>query len=262
MARKARVRAKSGVYHVVIQSASHKEFFRDEEDYLQFVLTLTTKMRKDTEDGKDLPSCALYAYCLLPSHVHLLIKEDLEDISMILKRIGSSYVHYYNRKYGNDGTLFKGRFKSEPVEDETRLQELIGYIHQNPLWHGVAQDWGRYGYSSLHEYVGKESALPMLCKRPEGLLQMQDEELQRLMAAPVAKQVQAIEAKEPQEPKPSDAQVWILIMKLVGVSNRTDFQGLPDATRRETLVELRKRGASVRQLERLTGIGRGVIQYL
>lgn len=262
MARKARIRSKSGVYHVVIQSASHKEFFRDEEDYLQFVLTLTTKMRKDTEDGKDAPSCALYAYCLLPSHVHLLIKEDLEDISMILKRIGSSYVHYYNRKYGNDGTLFKGRFMSEPVEDEARLHELIRYIHQNPLWHGVEQDWGQYRYSSLHEYMGGESPLPMLCVRPERLQQMSEEELQRLLAAPVTKQMQAIEATVPSEPKPSDAQVWILIMKLVGVSNRTDFQGLPDSTRRETLVELRKRGASVRQLERLTGVGRGVIQYL
>ena len=62
---------------MVIQSASHKEFFRDEEDYRQFLMTLDMKTRTDTEDEKDVPSCVLYAYCLLPTHVHLLIKEAL-----------------------------------------------------------------------------------------------------------------------------------------------------------------------------------------
>lgn len=262
MARKARVRAKSGVYHVVIQSASLKEFFRDEEDYLQFILTLDTKMRTDTEDETDIPSGALYAYCLLPTHVHLLIKEDIEDISMIMKRIGSSYVHYMNRKYGVDGTLFKGRFKSEPVEDEGQLYELIRYIHQNPKWHRLVEDLDDYRYSSWHEYVGGESRLPNLCSRPEGLAPMTEGELRDFLSAPLSADTYFIESTEPSKPKPSDAQVWILTMKMAGVNNRRDFQRLPDGTRRETLSNLRKQGASVRQLEKLTGVGRGVIQNL
>ena len=241
LARKARVRSKTGVYHVVIQSASHKEFFRDEEDYRQFLLTLDMKTRTDTEDEKDVPSCVLYAYCLLPTHVHLLIKEDLEDISMILKRIGSSYVHYFNRKYGVDGTLFKGRFKSEPVEDDGQLRELLRFIHQNPRRHGIAGAW-RYGFVD------------------SGKVGMKD--LERWLEEPLEGDARFIEATEPQEPKPSDVQVWMLIVKMVGVSNRMDFLRLPDVTQRDVLMNLRQQGASVRQLERLTGIGRGIIQCL
>ena len=241
LARKARVRSKTGVYHVVIQSASHKEFFRDEEDYRQFLLTLDMKTRTDTEDEKDVPSCVVYAYCLLPTHVHLLIKEDLEDISMILKRIGSSYVHYFNRKYGVDGTLFKGRFKSEPVEDDGLLREQLRFIHQNPRRHGIAGTW-RYGFVD------------------SGKVGMTD--LEKWLEEPVEGDTRFIEATEPQEPKPSDVQVWMLIMKRVGVSNRMDFLRLPDVTQRDVLMNLRQQGASVRQLERLTGIGRGIIQCL
>ena len=231
MARKARVRSRSGVYHVVIQSASSRVFFRDEEDYMQFVVTLDTKMRTDTEKERGVRSCELYAYCLLPTHVHLLVKEGIEDISMIVKRIGSSYVHYLNRKYGVDGTLYKGRFRSEPVEDEQQMRELMGFVYENPLRHGMTEAW-KYrmvkgeGFT-VHGDGGK-----------------------------------FLEATEPEKAKPSDAQVWMLIGRLVGVNNRTDFLQLPDGTRREVLTKLRGQGASVRQLEKLTGVSRGIIQGL
>jgi hypothetical protein len=167
-----------------------------------------------------------------------------------------------NRKYGFDGTLFKGRFKSEPVEDEGQLYELIRYIHQNPQWHRLVEDLDDYRYSSWHEYVGGESRLPNLCSRPEGLAPMTEGKLRDFLSAPLSADTYFIESTEPSKPKPSDAQVWILTMKMAGVNNRRDFQRLPDGTRRETLSNLRKQGASVRQLEKLTGVGRGVIQNL
>lgn len=47
----------------------------------------------------------LYAYCLMSNHIHLLIREREDKIGMAIKRIASSYVYYYNRKYGRDGHL-------------------------------------------------------------------------------------------------------------------------------------------------------------
>ena len=236
LARKARVRANSGVYHVVIQSASHGEFFRDEEDYEQFVLTLDMKTQTENEEGESVPSCKVYAYCLLPTHVHLLIKEGVEDISMIMKRIGSSYVHYFNRKYGIDGTLFKGRFRSEPVEDEQQLAEVMRFVYENPRNHGIMEPW-RYRCMVHGEWCTMDG---------EGCMVNGE----------------WLEMTEGSEPKPSDVQVWKIIMEKVGVRNRLEFGGLTDRTRKEVLLDLRNHGASVRQLERLTGIGRGIIQNL
>ena len=74
----------------------------------------------------------LYGYCLMDNHIHLLVKEaanaavlDIggseieippESLESIFKRIGVSYVLYFNRKYKRVGHLFQDRFKSEPIE--------------------------------------------------------------------------------------------------------------------------------------------------
>ena len=60
----------------------------------------------------------------------------------------------------------------------------------------------------------------------------------------------------------SDDQVWQEIIKLAGVTCSSDFQKLERQLQRETLGQLRELGASVRQLERLTGISRGIIQFV
>ena len=254
------------MYHVVIQSASHGEFFRDEEDYEQFVLTLDMKTQTENEDGESVPSCEVYAYCLLPTHVHLLIKEGVEDISMIMKRIGSSYVHYFNRKYGIDGTLFKGRFKSEPVDDEARINEVARFVYENPRKHGtmdlrnhgIMEPWNQ---GTMEEWKYRWIDGEWCTMDGEGEMELRRSSSARLLPKG-RKNYGFLEMTEGREPKPSDVQVWKIIMEKVGARNRMEFLGLTDRVRREVLTDLRNHGASVRQLERLTGVGRGVIQGL
>ena len=62
--------------------------------------------------------------------------------------------------------------------------------------------------------------------------------------------------------RPSDDQVWQVIKEKTKVTNVTAFQLLADEVKREILKELKELGASHRQLERLTGVGRGLIQKL
>jgi hypothetical protein len=54
----------------------------------------------------------------MDNHIHLLLKEGPEPIATTMKKIGTSYVYYYNWQYNRKGHLFQDRFKSEPVEDE------------------------------------------------------------------------------------------------------------------------------------------------
>ncbi len=85
---------------------------------------------------------------------------------------------------------------------------------------------------------------------------------QNHVKAGIAKRVEDYNFSSPSKARPSDDQVWQLIKDLTGVTNCTSFQKLGDDIKRSVLKLLKDKGASFRQLERLTGIGRGLIQKL
>jgi len=266
MARKPRTKSNTGIYHVVIQGTQHHNIFRDEEDYLQFILTLMRKQQAvNAEDGEE-QGFTLYAYSLLPTHIHLLIEEREETIGMVMKRINSSYAHYYNNKYETDGSPFKGRFQSEPVEDDERFLNILRHIHQEPVKAGLASDIDSYPYSSWNEYMMRDITsllpLPTVCFIREEYRQLPNEQLQQLLEAPVTDGKPCLEEVKTANHKPSDGQVWLLIAQMTGASNKHDSLNLASITRRSILSRLRRHGASVRQLESLTGISRGIIQRL
>lgn len=85
------------------------------------------------------------------NHVHILIKEGKEDLGNVMRRIGASYVYWYNVKYDRVGHLFQDRFKSEAVEDNRYLLSVLRYIHQNPLKAGIVSDIREYKWSSYKQ---------------------------------------------------------------------------------------------------------------
>ena len=130
--------------------------FEDEEDYYRFLNTLDNMAESFEPDGTPDGTPAgrnytLYAYCLMSNHFHLLIRERNDNLAMAVKRIASSYVYYYNHKYGRDGHLFRERFKSEPVNDMDYFTTLLRYIHQNPVKAGLVKNVKDYEFSSWGE---------------------------------------------------------------------------------------------------------------
>ena len=87
------------------------------------------------------------------NHVHILLKEGQENLTLVLKRIAGSYVYWYNWKYRRSGHLFQDRFKSEPVENDAYFLTVIRYIHQNPIKAGICKQVDGYKFSSYNEYV-------------------------------------------------------------------------------------------------------------
>ena len=88
MPRRAREKSKSGIYHIILRGANRREIFHDDEDYMRFLETLE-KYKKKTE-------IKIYGWCLMGNHIHLLLEEGNEEISITMKRIGVSYVWFYN----------------------------------------------------------------------------------------------------------------------------------------------------------------------
>ena len=105
MPRKPRESSGTGIYHVMLRGINRQDIFDDTEDYWTFIKMMSA-----------VP-CYIYAYCLMPNHVHLLIVEKSLKVGEVVKSIASCYVPYYNKKYGRIGHLLQDRFKSEPCND-------------------------------------------------------------------------------------------------------------------------------------------------
>ena len=119
MGRKPREKSGTGIYHVMLRGVNRQDIFEDEEDYAVFKKQLHRVGFYKDESGKSQPPrCVIYAYCLMTNHVHLLIRETEEEISIVVKRITVSYALYYNNKYQHVGHLFQNRFRSETVNDD------------------------------------------------------------------------------------------------------------------------------------------------
>ena len=263
MPRQPRTSSGTGIYHVMMRGINHQTIFEDEEDNYQFINTLDRmRVRYDDEGNACGRNCCYYAYCLMGNHFHLLIRERDERVGETIKRIASSYVYYYNRKYGRDGHLFKERFKSEPVNDMAYFTVLLRYIHQNPVKAGIVEKVKDYEFSSWGEYDGTVEPVFQICDVNTVLNRIPYKELDEWVNEPLDGDVQCLEIEKKVFSKPSDDQVWLMIKEQTGATSSTTFQQLADEIKRSILKQLKDSGASHRQLERLTGVGRGLIQKL
>ena len=260
MPRLPRQSSGTGIYHVMMRGINHQNIFEDQEDYYQFLTTMDVMAQSYEPDGTPAGrNYILYAYCLMSNHIHLLIREREDTIGMAIKRIASSYVYYYNHKYSRDGHLFRERFKSEPVNDMAYFVTLLRYIHQNPVKAGMVDEVQDYEFSSWHEYKDKDSVLFPLCDTLTVLNRIPYNELNDLMNEPLSDDVTCLDIEDASKGRPSDDQVMMYIKEKTGATNASAFQQLPYEFKKSVLVELKGRRASLRQLERLTGIGKTMI---
>ena len=153
MPRTSRQHSDTGVYHVMLRGIDRRDIFVDDQDRGKFLKVLRVVTSPKDSDGKTLPPyCNIHAYCLMDNHIHLLIAEGAEDIGTVMKRIGVSYVSYYNKRHGHLGPLFHDRFRREPVGDTGYFITLLRYIHQNPVEAEMVASPDQYRWSSWHEY--------------------------------------------------------------------------------------------------------------
>ncbi len=250
MPRQARQKSASGIYHIMMRGINRQIIFEDDEDYFRFIQTL--------QNYKEKSEYEIYAYCLMDNHVHLLLKVGKEPLEQIMRRICGSYVYWYNSKYERIGNLFQDRFKSEVVETDRYFLTVFRYIHQNPLKAGIVSSVERYQWSSLVEYVNRPKVIDT-----GFVLELFNHEREKaveniIQFCKVVNDDQCLEMEEKQ--LLSDQEARHVIKKVCQVENSTELQQLDKVTRNKYLKEL-KEGyhLSIRQIERLTGINRGIV---
>lgn len=105
--------------------------------------------------------CAIHAYVLMSNHVHLLLTPGQPGAaSMMFQDLGRRYVRTINEVRGRTGTLWEGRFKSNPIDSETYFMTCQRYIELNPVRAGVVERPEDYPWSShAHYTTGNPDAL-------------------------------------------------------------------------------------------------------
>ena len=146
-------------YHIYNRGNNKEALFKEDRNYHYFV---------DLYSKYVYPIADLYAYCLLPTHFHFLLRiKDLEDIEDSYQTEGhiwrqvrtflGTYSKAINKAYHRSGHLFEGRYSRKIVQQDDYFFQLIIYIHQNPQKHGIVSDFRIWPFSSYQVYKRKDT---------------------------------------------------------------------------------------------------------
>lgn len=254
MPRVARKRSASGIHHIMVRGINQQDIFHYDEDREKFIDIL--------KKTKQISQFELYGYCLMNNDVHLLLREGPENLSQIMKRIGIAYVYWYNNKYERSGHLFQDRFKSQNVEDDDYLLRVLRYIHQNPMKAHVVEEMDQYPWSSYHGYKQEGTDKEGLIDRDFvfGLFAEEGKVARDAYCAYMAEPQQEKYLEHTEKKKCTDEEAKLALEELLQAKSIHILHHVEKSRRDEVLRILRKMdGISIRQIERITGIGRNVI---
>ncbi|MBI4600059.1 transposase [Candidatus Uhrbacteria bacterium] len=133
------------LYHVLNRGVDKRIIFLDNQDYARFVHNLyasndSSPMRHTgrmvgigCRDRRER-LVDIHGWCLMNNHFHLILTPCVErGISRFMQKVNIGYVKYFNEKYKRPGTLFQGKTKKVPIENEAHFYHILHYVHLNPL---------------------------------------------------------------------------------------------------------------------------------
>ena len=245
MPRRGRKKSGTDIYHVMLRGINQQVIFEDDEDCEKMLQTLS--------EVKAVSKCKIFAYCLMQNHCHFLLKAENERLDQVFRRIGSRYVYWYNVKYKRTGHLFQGRYKSEAIENDRHLLSVLRYIHQNPIKAGLSRELAGYRWSSYREYIGKNEIVDT-----EYIYEIMDRKNFEEYSGKENDE-KALE-NEKGKARLSDTEAKERIMGISGCESAAAFQQLNPSVIRNHIKEFKEAGMSIRQINRLTGISKGIVE--
>ncbi|MEJ8804368.1 hypothetical protein [Pontibacter sp. H249] len=149
-------------YHIYTRGNNKETLFKEQGNY-NFFLQLYKKHVMAYADT--------FAYCLLPNHVHFLVRvkdeealkpywisEDEAKLVSIERQLGhllNAYAKSINHRYNRIGRLFQHRFGRKEVTSDAYFTRLVFYIHFNPQHHGLINDFKSWPHSAYHSTLSE-----------------------------------------------------------------------------------------------------------
>ena len=243
MPRQARRMSSTGYMHIITRGIGRQILFEEEHDYQHYIKALEHYC---IETG-----ARICAYCLMENHVHLLVHGEPDQIITLMKKLGVNYAGYFNWKYERVGHLFQDRYRSEPIEDENYLFTVFRYVLRNPEKAGIclASDY-RWSSYKLYEHPPAYMDLDLFHERFDGI-----EHYRAFIGT--KNEDDCLEY----ENVPHDER-WAqsILEKELGLQSGTEIQQFDKRARNAALKKMKEKGLTVRQIERLTGINRNIVQ--
>jgi len=187
------------IYHVVLRGLDNNLIFKDINDYYRGIFSIyelnnikpvSIKYRREirnrfkksirgrTSDNSIMmpderdKSVEILAFCFMPNHIHLLVKQIKDGgVTNFMRKVGTGYGGYFNRKYNREGHVFQNRFHAVHIEDDEQLITVFIYIHANPI-SLIEPKWKKLGikdpektinflenhkWSSYSDYIDKKN---------------------------------------------------------------------------------------------------------
>lgn len=174
-----------GYYYIYNSGVDKRVVFTDDKDFLFFLnllkayLSPPDLLKQENIDSKlktESPyrqkrrelmnlnqQIELLAFCLMPTHFQLLVKQEFPNgITKFMRRLITSYVTYFNKRHGREGNLFQGVYKGVLLSNPQEITKMIEHIHHEPISVRkiglISTSTGspaEYAYSSYHHYLAK-----------------------------------------------------------------------------------------------------------
>ena len=162
---------KGEYYHLYSRGVDRRSIYEDQRDYNRFIKMLSyyrqikppvkfslweNPVHRPSKEGDQLPKylISLVAYCLMPNHFHLLVKQEAnQGVTLFMHRLLNSHTHHFNLRHGRKGSLFQSRFQAIHVSDNEQLLHLSRYIHLNPRKARLVNRAGDYSFSSMNQFL-------------------------------------------------------------------------------------------------------------
>jgi len=120
--------------------------FQQDEDYEVFLGLLRNAVNQRP--------VALHAYVLMTNHFHLLMTpESTVAVPDVMKQLVSAYTRYFNREYQRIGTIWNGRYRGIPIQDERYWLTCLRYVELNPVRAGIVRAPNDYPWSSYSAHA-------------------------------------------------------------------------------------------------------------
>ncbi len=125
MPRGPRLDYPGALHHVIGRGIERRKIFYRDRDRLALLQRLGDLVLST--------GASLYAWSLMPNHLHALLRTGRLPLSRLVQRWLGPYATTFNLVHRRAGHLFQNRFKNTLVEEEPYLLELVRYIHLNPV---------------------------------------------------------------------------------------------------------------------------------
>lgn len=249
MPRKPRQKSETGIYHAMVRGINQQDIFHDEDDFKRYLKTIK---KLCIESG-----VSILGYCLMTNHVHLLIRERDQDVSVFMKRLGVSYAYWYNWKYERTGHVFQDRFKSEGVGSDAYLLKVIRYIHQNPVKAAIVLNPEEYQWSSCAVYYRYDGQTMDFLDTKLILSIFSEQEKEAIVRfrnyMEECNEERCLDCRESR--RVGDTEAYQIIKEIMKGRPVTVLQTMDQEGRSQILNRLRNEyGLSLRQLTRITGL--------